>query len=300
MNGIIIVDKPKDFTSFDVVAVVRKILHEKKVGHSGTLDPMATGVLPVLIGKATKTQELLPDTDKEYHAHFKLGITTDTLDITGKVLSECKSSISKADIENILPEFRGDIMQIPPMYSALSRDGVRLYELARKGIEVERYERRVTISELILDEFDEKEQSGIITVKCSKGTYIRSICDDIGKKLGCGCIMTDLRRTLACGYDISESFSLDEIKKLAEENRISEIIKSIDSIFNCFDEIHVTEKQTFRFKNGGGLMLSRIYGIANPDNGKLYRVYGNNNDFLGLGIVDIEKEELSVKKILLD
>ena len=197
MNGILIIDKPQDFTSFDVIAIVRGCMHERKTGHTGTLDPMATGVLPILLGSATKAQELLPDTDKEYIAEFRLGMTTDTLDITGKTLSTSDAEVTREQLEEVLPKFRGDIMQKPPMYSAVYKDGVRLYELARKGIEVEREERPANVSLLELTHFDEAAQSGSLKISCSKGTYIRVICDDIGRLLGCGCVMTSLRRTRA-------------------------------------------------------------------------------------------------------
>lgn len=292
MNGILIIDKPKDFTSFDMIAVTRKILHERKIGHTGTLDPMATGVLPILIGSATKVQSLLPDTNKEYQAKFQLGMTTDTLDITGKVLSQCQSHISKEEFQKVLENFRGDILQVPPMYSAVSKNGVRLYELARKGIEIEREARKVNISKLILNSFDEDTQSGMLTVSCSKGTYIRSLCDDIGKVLNCGAVMTDLRRTFACGYSIADAVTLDELKNTSD---FSGILKSVDSIFTCYDSVQITEKQAFRFSNGGGLMLSRINSLENIVDGKFYRVYFEEN-FLGLGIISLEKQELSVKK----
>lgn len=292
MNGILIIDKPKDFTSFDMIAVTRRILHERKIGHTGTLDPMATGVLPILIGNATKVQSLLPDTNKEYQAKFQLGMTTDTLDITGKVLSQCQSYISKEEFQKVLENFRGDILQVPPMYSAVSKNGVRLYELARKGIEIEREARKVNISKLILNSFDEDTQSGMLTVSCSKGTYIRSLCDDIGKVLNCGAVMTDLRRTFACGYSIADAVTLDELKNTSD---FSGILKSVDSIFTCYDSVQITEKQAFRFSNGGGLMLSRINSLENIFDGKFYRVYFEEN-FLGLGIISLEKQELSVKK----
>lgn len=296
MNGIIIIDKPQKFTSFDVVAVVRKTLHEKKIGHTGTLDPMATGVLPILLGSATKAQILLPDSDKEYLADFKLGITTDTLDITGKVLSEKASDITTEQIKNILPEFRGNIMQKPPMYSAVSKDGVRLYKLARKGMVVEREERPVTVYKLELMAFDEKTQSGTLSISCSKGTYIRVICDDIGEKLGCGCVMTALRRTKACGFSIDDAVTLEKVKELTENNSIENYIRPVDSLFFDYDSVKITENQTIRFNNGGGLMLSRLKDLKNTDNGTLYRVYSDKGIFLGLGVINSEKEELSIKK----
>lgn len=298
MNGIIIIDKPKDFTSFDVVAVVRKCLHEKKTGHTGTLDPMATGVLPILLGCATKAQVLLPDTDKEYEADFRFGMTTDTLDITGKVLSTAPSDVTAEQIEKILPKFRGEIMQIPPMYSAVSKDGVRLYELARKGIVTEREARPVTVSTLELLNFDETTQCGKLKIACSKGTYIRVICDDMGKELGCGCVMTALRRTRACGYTLNDTVSIETVRSLSgkTESEIASYLRPVDSVFGEYGSIRISESQTVRFNNGGGLMLSRVRELTDQTDGTLYRVYSDKNVFLGLGVVSAEKDELSVKK----
>ena len=296
MNGILIIDKPEGFTSFDAVAVARGCLHERRVGHTGTLDPMATGVLPVLVGSATKAQPLLPDTDKEYEAGFQLGLATDTLDSSGKVLSRSDVRVSGKDIEALMPDFRGKIMQKPPMYSAVSKNGVRLYELARKGIEVERGERQVEISLFELTEFDEQTQQGRFRICCSKGTYIRVICDDIGRALGCGCIMTSLRRTAACGYRLNDTVTIERLRELAAENRAQELVRPVDSIFSMFGSVRISEKQAFRFNNGGALMLSRLRFQNEPEQGELLRVYDNEGVFLGLGIADREKEELAVKK----
>ena len=294
MNGILIVDKPTDFTSFDVVAVIRKTLHEKKTGHTGTLDPMATGVLPILLGNATKVQQYLSDTDKEYICSFKFGITTDTLDITGKIINEYPANVTLNQIEDILSKFRGDILQKPPMYSAVSKNGVRLYELARKGIEIEREARPVTISKLELLEFDESAQCGKLQIACSKGTYIRVICDDIGKELQCGCVMTALRRTKACGFDESQAIPLQNIREL-DADRVTPYIKPVESIFIHIPKINITEKQAFRFSNGGNLMLSRLKDIPDKTNGSLYRVC-YQDEFIGLGSIDAENDELKFEK----
>lgn len=296
MNGIIVINKQQDFTSFDVVAVVRGILREKKTGHSGTLDPMATGVLPVLVGRAAKAQSLLPDTDKEYEADFRLGITTDTLDVWGTVQSETASSCSAGDVLKALEPLRGDIMQTPPMYSAVQKDGVRLYDLARQGIEVERRPRPVHIGRLELLSFDEETQRGRLLISCSKGTYIRVICDDIGKALGCGCIMTALVRTRACGFTLEDAVTLRELEAMKNEGRAEELIKPVDSIFRCYDRIYISEKQSVRFRNGGGLSLDRVRSVKDRTDGRMYRVY-DGRTFLGLGIIDASKEELSVKKL---
>ncbi len=296
MNGIIVIDKENGYTSFDVVAKMRRICGEKKIGHTGTLDPMATGVLPILIGNATKAQSLLPESDKEYEATFSFGITTDTLDITGKVLSQTESNVKSEDLEAVLPQFRGDIMQLPPMYSAVSKDGVRLYELARKGLVTEREARPITVYKLDLLNFDEQLQSAQILVKCSKGTYIRSICDDIGQALGCGAVMTSLRRVTACGYTLDDAITLEKAKELSENGMLEEYLRPTESVFACYPSVKVTEAQAVRFKNGGGLMLSRTDVDDSSENGAYYRVYNSSDVFLGLGYVNKEKEELSVKK----
>lgn len=296
MNGIIVIDKENGYTSFDVVAKMRRICGEKKIGHTGTLDPMATGVLPILIGNATKAQSLLPESDKEYEATLSFGITTDTLDITGKVLSQTESNVKSEDLEAVLPQFRGDIMQLPPMYSAVSKDGVRLYELARKGLVTEREARPITVYKLDLLNFDEQLQSAQILVKCSKGTYIRSICDDIGQVLGCGAVMTSLRRVTACGYTLDDAITLEKAKELSENGMLEEYLRPTESVFACYPSVKVTEAQAVRFKNGGGLMLSRTDVDDNSENGAYYRVYNSSDVFLGFGYVNKEKEELSVKK----
>lgn len=296
MNGIIVIDKENGYTSFDVVAKMRRICGEKKIGHTGTLDPMATGVLPIHIGNATKAQSLLPESDKEYEATLSFGITTDTLDITGKVLSQTESNVKSEDLEAVLPQFRGDIMQLPPMYSAVSKDGVRLYELARKGLVTEREARPITVYKLDLLNFDEQLQSAQILVKCSKGTYIRSICDDIGQVLGCGAVMTSLRRVTACGYTLDDAITLEKAKELSENGMLEEYLRPTESVFACYPSVKVTEAQAVRFKNGGGLMLSRTDVDDSSENGAYYRVYNSSDVFLGLGYVNKEKEELSVKK----
>ena len=252
MNGIIVIDKENGYTSFDVVAKMRRICGEKKIGHTGTLDPMATGVLPILIGNATKAQSLLPESDKEYEATLSFGITTDTLDITGKVLSQTESNVKSEDLEAVLPQFRGDIMQLPPMYSAVSKDGVRLYELARKGLVTEREARPITVYKLDLLNFDEQLQSAQILVKCSKGTYIRSICDDIGQALGCGAVMTSLRRVTACGYTLDDAITLEKAKELSENGMLEEYLRPTESVFACYPLVKVTEAQAVNAKTNAG------------------------------------------------
>lgn len=285
MNGVLVVDKPAEFTSFDVVAVVRKLSGQRKIGHTGTLDPNATGVLPLLLGSATKAQDIVPDHDKEYEAEFRLGLTTDTLDIWGQVKSEADSSVSQSETEEILKKYTGEIEQIPPMFSAVSVNGQRLYDLARKGVEVERKPRKVTIYELELLGFDEDNQSGTLRVKCSRGTYIRTLIDDIGRELGVGAVMTALRRTVACGFKLSQAITLDEIKKLSQDGELESKLLSTESLFFCYPELYVTDAQAKRFFNGGELDKTRTK-LADKDlpDGAIYRVKGAGQ-FLGLGII---------------
>ncbi|HHZ06046.1 MAG TPA: tRNA pseudouridine(55) synthase TruB [Clostridiales bacterium] len=296
MDGIIVINKPMDFTSFDVVAVMRRVAGERKAGHTGTLDPMATGVLPLLFGNATKAQSLLPDSDKEYLAHFRLGITTDTLDITGTVLTQQRVTVTAAAIENLLPRFTGDILQTPPMYSAVQQNGRRLYDLARKGIEVEREKREVSVHILELVEYDEKNAVGKLRIACSKGTYIRSIIDDIGRELGCGGVMTALCRTSACGYTLEDAITLEQAKNLAEKGEINTVVHSIEGLFTTYQAVQISAPQAVRFNNGGGLDLGRTSLARGCRDNAVYRVKSPDGEFLGLGVVCKEKEELSILK----
>lgn len=295
MNGVLIINKPMEFTSFDVVAVVRKYSGQRKIGHTGTLDPNATGVLPLLLGNATKAQDIIVNHDKEYVANFRLGITTDTLDIWGEVTSQKQSNVTQQEVESALSRFRGQIEQIPPMYSAVQHNGQRLYDLARKGIEIERQSRKVTVYQLQLLSFDEEQQTGILSVACSKGTYIRTLIDDMGKVLGCGAVMTELNRTMACSYTLSQAITLDEMKALAEKGRLFEKITPTESLFLNYRYVAVSEPQARRFYNGGELYVNRTYlEKINPKDGDVFRVKDNKGSFLGLGIV--KKDKLKVYK----
>ena len=298
MNGVILIDKPADFTSFDVVAVVRKITGQRKTGHTGTLDPNATGVLPILLGSATKAQDLIVNHDKTYIADFRFGLTTDTLDIWGKVLSEQKSEVTREDILNVIPKFTGEIEQIPPMFSAVQKNGQRLYDLARKGIEVERESRKVTVYGLELLEFDEETPIGKFEISCSKGTYVRTIIDDIGRLLGVGGVMTGLRRISACGYKIGECITLDKARQLAESGELEKYISSVESLFESYGYVVVSEAQARRFSNGGALDTERTYlKKLDVENGQIFRVKDRENKFLGLGIVDAQNKLLKIYKL---
>lgn len=294
MNGIIIINKPPNYTSFDIVAVMRKLINEKKIGHAGTLDPMATGVLPIFIGRATKIQQFMPKTNKEYIAEFKLGLTTDTLDITGNKTSSMITNVKEDEIKNILDKFVGNISQVPPMYSAIQKNGTRLYHLARKGIEVTRESRKVTINELRLLNFNKTLQKGTLLINCSKGTYIRTLCDDIGKQLGCGAVLSGLQRIQACGFNIKDSITLDEIKNFVINKKLDRYIVSCDAVFKNLIPIYISSPQAVRFKNGGSLNLQRISTKNKLNDGELIRIYNQDIGFIGLGKVNLKKNELSV------
>lgn len=294
MTGILCINKDKDITSFGVVAKVRGITGERKAGHTGTLDPMATGVLPVMLGGATRFLDYLPDSDKGYRAGFVLGKTTDTLDITGKVTGECEVNVSRADVESALEKFKGVIKQIPPMYSAVSVDGKRLYDLARQGVEVERQARTVEIKSLEL--VDEINGEYVIDVVCSKGTYIRTLIDDLGRELGCGAVMTSLERTLAMGFTSEDCVTLGELQQRRDNNQgFDDLLINIEKILEPYDKAYVSEAQAKRFSNGGALALDRIRKRLTDG---LYRVYSPDGEFLGLGECSTEKGELAVKRLL--
>ena len=294
MNGFVFVDKPQGVSSFLLAAKVKRIFKEKKSGHTGTLDPMATGVMVVALSGATRFIELLPDKDKAYKADFLLGKETDTLDITGNVLFEHAATSSKDDVEKALPAFRGEIEQLPPMYSALKKDGVRLYELARKGESIEREKRKITVSKLELLSYDEKEHTGELYVDCSAGTYIRSLISDIGQALSCGAVMTALRRTKANGVPIEKCRTLFELERLKEENKLSQALVSIED-FLPFEKLVVSEKQAIRFSNGGELSLERLKKLVS---GSLYNVMSPQGVFLGVGFADEENGVLAPRKIM--
>ncbi len=295
MTGFVFLNKDEGMTSFFAASRLRRIFSTKKVGHTGTLDPMATGVLPVAVGGATRFIDFIPDSDKAYRAKFLLGKTTDTLDITGKVLTESEVNVKREDIEKILPEFTGEIFQVPPMYSALKKDGVRLYDLARQGIEVEREKRKITVYSLSLTSY-EGENEFEIEVSCSKGTYIRTLIDDIGRHLGCGAVMTRLTRTKANGVDIADCLTLAELTALSENGEVPSSLHTVDRLLP-YDIIKVTDNQAKRFSNGGELDTARLK--ITPETG-LYKVYSHGGNFLGLGEITQDKTQLKVKRVYVE
>jgi len=273
MNGIVIVDKPQGWTSQDVTARLRRVFSTRRIGHGGTLDPMATGVLPVFVGRATRAVEFFEHAEKTYEATLRLGMKTDTQDITGTVLEERPVTVTEQDILNVLPAFRGEILQIPPMYSALKVNGQKLYDLARKGKEVERQPRPITIHELELLHFD--GQDARIRVRCSKGTYIRTLCEDMGEKLGCLGCMAALRRTRAGEYTIEKAVPL---QTLLDAENPEQYLLSMDSPFLGYPAVTLSENQERRCRNGNAFTL-RV-----PDG--TYRAYGKNGEFLMLARVE--------------
>lgn len=294
-NGIFCVYKPRGFTSFDVVAKMRGILKMKKLGHAGTLDPMAEGVLPVFAGCATKACDMLPDHDKIYRAGFRLGITSDTQDITGKILSEKNMAVTGDELKKAAASFVGEIMQIPPMYSAVSVNGKRLYELARAGVTVEREPRQITVYSLNITEYDEVERSGYMDISCSKGTYVRTIINDIGEKLGCGGVMTSLVRTCACGFDIKDSVTLEQLQKISDsEGDFSRFILPVEKVFAHLPEIHLCQAQERMYRNGIRLDSARVK-MDKSDSDK-YAVYGCNGNFIGTAVIMRDENLIKVDK----
>lgn len=288
MNGLVLLDKPQGLTSFTAASIMKRAYGTKRVGHTGTLDPLATGVLPVLVGRATRLCSYILESDKRYVASVKLGITTDTLDITGKVLTETTPKVTKEQLIEALEKFKGTISQVPPMYSAIRVDGKHLYDIAREGGEVERAAREVTIHKIELLSFSGDEFT--IDVTCSKGTYIRTLADDIGRALGCGAAMTSLRRIETAGFKIEDCTDPDIVKLDPEKYLLSP-----ELAVPQFSNVYITEKQGARFMCGGELALNRLHLPENPT--EILKVFANN-EFLGLGFIDRESASLKVKCII--
>ncbi len=294
-GGIICVYKPKGFTSFDVIAKMRGILKFKRLGHAGTLDPMAEGVLPVFVGNATKACDILENHDKTYYAGFKLGVTTDTQDSTGIVISEIGISVSFESLNSAAAEFTGEIMQIPPMYSAVSVNGKRLYELAREGKTIERKPRKITVYSLNIDKYDSAERCGFMKISCSKGTYIRTLISDIGDRLGCGGIMTSLVRTSACGFDLDDCITLEQLQSEADgERNFNRFLIPTAVLFESLPKIFLSDVQERMYKNGIRLDLNRI-NIKDKSAGR-YAVYGAENNFIGTAVIIKEQQILKIEK----
>ena len=273
MNGIVIVDKPQEWTSQDVTARLRRVFQTRRIGHGGTLDPMATGVLPVFVGRGTRGVEFFEHAEKAYEAVLQLGIITDTEDTSGEVLEKRDVHISETEFMEILSQFRGKIMQVPPMYSALKVNGQKLCDLARKGKTVERQPREIEIFELTCLEFS--GDTARLRVKCSKGTYIRTLCKDIGEALGCGGCMAALRRVQAGEYTIEEAVPL---QILLEAENPEEYLRPVDSMFRNYPAVTLSDKQEKRCRNGNSFSTTLESGT--------YRVYSKQNEFLALSRVE--------------
>lgn len=284
-SGILVFDKPKGFTSHDVVAKLRGILRTRKIGHGGTLDPMATGVLPIFVGGATKASDYAAAQDKTYEAGFTLGFSTDTQDTTGTVIERSDRRVTLDEVRDALEGFRGAQKQIPPMYSAIKIDGQKLYDLARKGKEVERPARDITILDIALLNFDPDTQKGSFRVTCSKGTYVRTIVHDLGEKLGTHAAMHALTRTRAGVYDLSEAVTFDQIERARDDGTLEDLFRPTDSLFVDYPAVTLNAEGHDRAARGATVFERQTDGLAQFAPGTLCRVYADGR-FLMLGRVD--------------
>ena len=297
MDGIINIYKEAGYTSFDVVAKLRGILKERRIGHTGTLDPQATGVLPVCVGKATKLCELLLDKEKTYEAVMLLGVTTDTEDMTGAILTETKARITEEEVRRAAEKFTGVYGQIPPMYSALKVDGKRLYELAREGVTVERKARKVQILSVDIKSVDMDNNIVTMEVECSKGTYIRTLCEDIGNKLGCYGCMKALKRIRVSSFGISDAKTLDEIANINSSGKLDDILVRVDSVFGDCKAINTPAKADVYLYNGNKLDIRNFECRFKA--GEKVRIYDSKDVFCGLyEYIEAEKMLKPVKMFL--
>ena len=286
MNGIINIYKEQGYTSHDVVAKLRGILRMKKIGHTGTLDPDAVGVLPVCIGRATKLCGMITDWGKTYEAVMLLGTRTDTQDISGNILSQTEVNVTKIQIMDVISSFTGEYDQIPPMYSALKHNGKKLYELARQGIEIERKPRRVNIKSILINDInlEDSDKTVTFTVECSKGTYIRTLCEDIGNRLGCGACMQSLKRTRVGSFSIDNSYTLSQIEQMVQAGKTDEILTPIDEMFSDSRKIIISQEYDKLLYNGNKLPYNSIQGKNDVQHNEdeQVRVYDKNDEFIGV------------------
>ena len=287
--GLIVLNKPTDWTSFDVIAKARGIMGYRKLGHSGTLDPMATGVLPIFIGRATKAVDMQIIKDKEYIATFKLGLNTDTGDITGEVIRQREVTSTKDDVLAEMEKFKGEIQQYPPMYSAVKVNGQPLYKLARQGVTVERKPRKAVIKELVMTDADEAQHTYTVRVLCSEGTYIRTLVEDMGENLGCGAVLTALCRTKACGYTLSDTITLEDLQQARNEDRIDSLITPVDTVFSHLERIDLSDELAKRLINGARSRISKADGD--------YRVYYKDVFY---AVANVTDKKMSVVKLFVD
>lgn len=296
-NGVINIYKEKGFTSHDVVAKMRGILKQKKIGHTGTLDPDAVGVLPVCLGSATKLCDMLTDRDKEYVAVLKLGVETDTQDTTGTIVKECAVRAEEEQVKEVIATFVGDYAQVPPMYSALKVDGKKLYELARQGKEVERKARPVTIYEIEI--LDMKLPEVTIRVACSKGTYIRTLCHDIGAKLGCGGAMASLKRTKAGAFLLNTAITLSELERIRDEEKVESVLIPVDAMFEELAAVHVPDDVLKLVKNGNTFYTNQILQRRRYGDGEEVKVYDTAGKFYGIYYCDEKENKFKPRKMFL-
>jgi tRNA pseudouridine55 synthase len=301
-NGIINVYKEKGYTSHDVVAKMRGILKMKKIGHTGTLDPDAEGVLPVCVGKATKLVDIITDKDKTYEAVLKLGVTTDTQDLTGKILTECEVTATQQEIEEAIKSYIGEYMQLPPMYSAIKVNGKKLYELARQGKEIERERRKVYIYDIRILEFNPTEHEITVSVDCGKGTYIRTLLHDIGETLGCGGSMKSLIRCAVGSFHINDAIKLSSMEELVKENKIETVIYPVDAVFNKYQKLVVDREYHKLIYNGNSFRrehLIRSLQEQQQAQAEWYRIYDSDDIFIGIYQYDPEKDSYQPVKMFL-
>lgn len=296
-SGIIVVNKEAGYTSHDVVARMRGIFGQKKIGHTGTLDPDATGVLPVCLGTATRLCDMLTNKDKEYVAGLLLGLTTDTQDMTGRELSRSEAIVSEEELAKAVFEFQGEYRQIPPMYSALKVNGKKLYELAREGREVERKARTVWIREIEILECRPPE--AVLRVVCSKGTYIRTLCADIGDRLGCGGVMKSLKRIRSGDFSLDSAFTLSRLEELRDQGRLEEALIPVDSVFLSEPALHTESEGTRLLENGNALKPSQTKEKKIYESGRWVRMYRENGSFAGIYTYDEERRRYRPVKMFL-
>ena len=277
MNGILLVDKPAGWTSSDVVAKLRGVLHEKRIGHSGTLDPMATGLLVLFAGRATRAVQFAEYHDKRYRAALRLGLVTDTQDITGTPIGGSPREVTEEELENALAGFRGPIRQIPPMYSAIKVKGQKLYEIARRGGQVERQPRPVTIHELRL--LGRDDENFLLDIRCSKGTYVRTLCHDIGQALGCGACMSALRRLQAGEFSLENAYTLEQIRQAADAGQAESLLLGTDTLFAAVPSLRIGQREEKVLRCGG------VFPVADAAD-EVCRVYSESGEFLALGQVE--------------
>lgn len=296
-NGVLNIYKEKGFTSHDVVAKMRGILQQKKIGHTGTLDPDAVGVLPVCLGNATRLADMLTDRDKEYEAVMRLGVKTDTQDLSGTVLEEKPVAVSEAEVETAIQSFAGSYEQVPPMYSALKVNGKRLYELAREGREVERRPRSVSLYRIEILSMQMPEVS--IRVSCSKGTYIRTLCHDIGEKLGCGAAMSSLKRTKSGSFTLDTAITLSELERLRDEKNVEKVLIPVDAMFDELAQVHVPDIYIKAVQNGNLFSLHQIMERRMFGPNEEVRVYDGTGRFYGIYTFDREEGVFKPRKMFL-